>query len=347
MSMKEKMNSGNEAMTSTPELIRPVVMPDDGIEVVLDLIRASENTLLIKQFSFDHPDIIQEVLDAHSRGVLVRVMLNQKRADGRKDNEVTRQTFQDAGISVKWTNPKYPITHEKSVVVDNERALIATFNFTPKSFGQTRDYGVITENLDQVADIIACFVADWRRAGFNPAPDTGLFWSRQNSRRTMVEFLDAAKKTLDIQHPKLVDTTILERLLAAKERGVTIRFLCGGKNGISEYDLPDTLSSFRLMQHFNISLRKMPKPLRMHSKFILADGKEALLGSMNLCRDSFEYRRELGIHLRKGHALERFRASFEKDWSNSKSWEIPDALTALEVKFEDEEPVDDQEYSVD
>lgn len=344
--MKGEKNS-TSAQKNEPEMVRPIVMPEDGIGIVLDLIRSAQDTILIKQFSFDHPEIIQEVLDAQSRGVLVRVMLNQKRADGRRDNDGTKKTLHDAEISVKWTNPRYPITHEKTVIVDSERALISTFNFTPKSFGQTRDYGVITRNLSQVADMVACFVADWRRAGFNPALDTGLFWSRQNSRRTMIEFLDAAKKSLDIQHPKLVDATILERLIAAKERGVSIRFLCGGKSGISEYDLPDTLSSFRLLQHFGISIRKVPKPLRMHSKLIVADGKEALMGSMNLCRDSFEYRREVGIRLNKGLALDRFRATFEGDWAGAKTWEIPDALTALEVKLEEEEPAHDPEYSDD
>ncbi len=345
--MNGVINSGIETTPKEPDLVKAIVMPDDGIGIVLDLIHSSKDTLLIKQFSFDHPDIIQAVLDAKSRGVLIRVMLNEKRQDGRTENEKTREIFQNAGISVQWANPKYPITHEKSLVVDDERALIATFNMTPKSFGQTRDYGVITNNLNHVSEVISCFVADWRRAGFNPSPDTGLFWSRQNSRRTMVQFIDASRKTLDIQHPKLVDTTILERILAAKERGVAIRFLCGGKSGISEYDLPDTLSSFRLMQHFGISIRKMLKPLRMHSKIILSDGTEALLGSMNLCRDSFEYRRELGIRLKSGPALERFHAIFEKDWINAKHWNIPDALTALEVKVEEEEPVHDPEYSID
>jgi phosphatidylserine/phosphatidylglycerophosphate/cardiolipin synthase-like enzyme len=329
------------------DAIVPLVMPDDGIGPVLDLIRSAREILLIKQFSFDHPVILEEVLGAHARGILVRVMLNQKRADGRRDNDATRQTLLDAGISVRWTKPSYPITHEKTVVVDDQVALISTFNFTPKSFGQTRDYGVITSDINQVADIIACFVADWRRAGFNPAPDTGLFWSRQNSRRTIVEFLDNAKKTLDIQHPKLVDTTILERLLAAHERGVAIRFLCGGKSGISEYDLPDTLASFRLLQHFGIPIRKMTKPVRMHSKFIVADGKAALLGSMNLCRDSFEYRREIGIRLKRGAALNRFREVFEHDWAAAHPWEIPDALTALEIRIEEEEPEHDPGYTDD
>lgn len=333
--------------TGKEEMHHPLVMPEDGIEPVLSLIRSASEILFIKQFSLTHPDIIREAIAAHDRGVLVRVMLNQKRADGRRDNEETRQIFLNAGIEVKWSNPKQPICHEKTVIIDNERALLSTFNFNPKSFGQTRDYGLIISDIRQVADIVACFVADWRRSGFNPAPDTGLFWSPQNSRRTLIEFLDKAKVSLDIQHPKLVDTTVLERILAAKERGVKVRLLCGGKSGISEYDLPDTLASFRMLQHYGVSVKRMGKPLRMHSKCIFLDKKEAILSSMNLCRDSFEYRREIGIHLDNNRAFHRFAVMFETDWKNAKHWNIPDALTALEVRIEEEEHPYDPEYSID
>jgi phosphatidylserine/phosphatidylglycerophosphate/cardiolipin synthase-like enzyme len=91
----------------------------------------------------------------------------------------------------------------------------------------------------------------------------------------------------------------------------------------------------------------MTRPVRMHSKFIVADGKAALLGSMNLCRDSFEYRREVGIQLDKGSALRRFCGVFERDWNGARPWEIPDALTALETKVEDEGPPHDPEYTPD
>lgn len=329
------------------ELHQALVMPEDGIEPVLQLFRSANHILFVKQFSVTHPDIIREIIAAHDRGVLVRVMLNRKRADGRTDNEEARQIFLNAGIEVKWSNPKQPICHEKTVIIDNERALLSTFNCNPKSFGQTRDYGLIISDIRQVADIMACFVADWRRSGFNPAPDTGLFWSPENSRRTMIEFLDKATVNLDIQHPKLVDTTVLERILAAKERGVKVRLLCGGKSGISEYDLPDTLASLRLLQHYGITVKRMGKPLRMHSKCIFLDKKEALLSSMNLCRDSFEYRREIGIHLDDSTAFHRFFKTFETDWKNARNWNIPDALTALEVKIEEEEPPYDPEYTED
>ena len=44
-------------------------------------------------------------------------------------------------------------------------------------------------------------------------------WSSFHSRGQMAKVIDTAKKRLWIQHPKFVDAVILERLIAARERG--------------------------------------------------------------------------------------------------------------------------------
>ena len=49
----------------------------------------------------------------------------------------------------------------------------------------------------------------------------------------------------NVQHPKYVDAVILERLAAAADRGVKVHVLCGGKHGISEWDILDTFASLR------------------------------------------------------------------------------------------------------
>ena len=62
-------------------------------------------------------------------------------------------------MAVQWTSPAYVVTHEKSIVVDDRRALIATFNLVLKYFTETRDYGVITADPAQVAQVAAGFDA--------------------------------------------------------------------------------------------------------------------------------------------------------------------------------------------
>lgn len=123
-----------------------IVEPDDGVEPVRNLITSAEKSLLIKQFTFSEPTLLQAVTDRKNAGVEVRVMLNPKRSGGDRANDDTYDYFKKNGVRVQWANPKFYVTHEKSIVVDAETALIATFNLALKYFTQTRDYGVVTND---------------------------------------------------------------------------------------------------------------------------------------------------------------------------------------------------------
>ena len=139
-----------------------IVEPDDGVEPVRELIASAQNSLLIKQFTFTEDVLIDAVIERRNAGVDVRVMLNPARSGGDRANDETFQRFSDAGIAVKWSNPKFYVTHEKSIVADDRAALVATFNLCTKYFTLTRDYGVITYDPVHVAQIVEVFDADWQ-----------------------------------------------------------------------------------------------------------------------------------------------------------------------------------------
>lgn len=302
-----------------------IVEPEQGVAPIEAFIRSAKTSLLIKQFTFDQPRLLDAVEQAHAQGVDVRVMLNPHRSSGSRANDATYERLQKAGIAVKWTNPKFAVTHEKSIVVDKTRALIATFNLMDKYFTRTRDYGVVIVNPAQVAQVVEGFEADWHEREFHPHAASGLLWSNNNSRHLMCDFIDNARETLDIQHPKFVDATVLERILAARERDVKVRVLCGGRHGISDWDILDTFSSLRVMQRFGVKVHKQ-KNLRLHAKLLIADDKHALLGSMNIDRSAFDLRRELGVIIHDPVIVDGLRKVFEGDWESSRRYEAPDPL---------------------
>ena len=305
-----------------------IVQPDDGSAPVLDFIRLARKSLLLKQFTFTQPELMEAVVERKNAGVAVRVMLNPKRSSGDRANDATFEFFKSAGVAIKWANPEFYVTHEKSIVVDGHAALIATFNLCEKYFTVTRDYGVIVRELAKVAQVAEGFQADWdERKDWRPSPASGLLWSNINSRAAMSRFMDSARHSLDIQHPKFLDTTILDRILAAADRGVRVRVLCGGKHGISDCDILDTFSSLRMLHRSGIKVHKQ-KNLRLHAKLLLADQAHALVGSMNIDRSAFDLRRELGTQVSDPGVVARLFAVFEKDWDSSHRYEAPDPLDA-------------------
>ena len=322
-------------MVPTPRLI---VEPDDGLEPVRDFISSAQNTLLIKQFTFTEPSLVAATIDRHRAGVHVRVMLNAKRSGGDRANDDTYEELRKAGIDVQWSNPAFYVTHEKSIVVDGKAAMVATYNLMIKYFTLTRDYGIITYEPEHISQIIDVFNADWEHVEFTPQHDAGLLWSNSNSRNQMARFIDRATKTLLVQHPKFVDAVILDRLVDAAERGVEVKVLCGGKHGISDWDILDTFSSLRTLRRFGVKVRKQ-KNLRVHSKLIVVDGRQALVGSMNIDRSAFDLRRELGIIVDEPEIVDRLRRVFKSDWKSSHHYEAPDPLGHAEV-IEDDFPHD-------
>jgi phosphatidylserine/phosphatidylglycerophosphate/cardiolipin synthase-like enzyme len=311
--------------TNEPELIeQPIVQPDDSVFPVLGLISNAQSTLDIKQFSLTEPECVAAIIGAHRRGVMVRVMLNPKNTAGEPENNETFATLEAANVPVRWTNPAFLVTHEKSLIADGRRVLIHTFNLGHKYFTETRDVGVITQVPEVVAEVQACFNADWERLPFTPhVPE--LLWGPINGRLKMAQFIDSARHRLDVCHPRFVDTTILERLLAAHARGVHVRVLCGGKHGVKEWDLFDTLSSLRMLKQAQIKLNRM-KHLKVHIKLLIADNERALIGSMNIHRSAFTVRRELGVIVAGQETMNRVLRIFEEDWHKSHEYDPPDPL---------------------
>ncbi len=308
-----------------PLSTRLLVQPDDGVAAVRQFIESAQSSLLIKQFTFTEESLIQAAVDRRAAGVHVRVMLNPARSGGDRANDETFELFQNAGIAVQWSNPKFYVTHEKSIVVDGAWALVATFNLCTKYFTQTRDYGIITGHPQHVQQIIEVFDADWQHRDWVPTIYAGLLWSNSNSRYHMAQFIDSAGHRLDVQHPKYVDAVILDRLVSAAERGVKVHVLCGGRHGISDWDVLDTFASLRTLRRFGVKVHKQ-KNLRVHAKLLIADNENALVGSMNIDRSSFDLRRELGITTADPQVVQRLKGVFEADWTGSRQYDPPDPL---------------------
>ena len=301
-------------------------MPEDGIGSVHELFEAARRSLHIKMFTFDEPELVEATIAAHRRGVAVSVLLNPAKFSGMRMNDATYAAFREEGIRVDWTSPKFDVTHEKSMVIDQTLALISTFNFSPKYFGKTRDYGVLLDDPDVVTAILACFEADRRRLPYETQDQEGpLAWSNLNARRVVAGVIDGARKHLLIQHPKFNDDAILDRVLAAADRGVRVHVLCGGQQGIEDWDLLANLSSQRILLRAGVRLRKQHH-LRQHAKLLLADGERAMLGSMNIDTQAYDQRRELGVVFDDPAAVKHLKNRFTSDWHEAKRYKPDDPL---------------------
>ena len=308
-----------------------IVLPDDSARPIQAAIDAAARTLRVKMFAFSDPSLLKAVVAAKRRGVKVRVMLNPARRSGEHDNDATRKTLEHTGIEVKDANPAFALTHEKSMVVDDDTAFVKSLNWATKNLTETRDYAVVTRHSRDVAEILECFEADWRRHAFDPPPDSHLVWCPGPGRERICRFIDEARHRLFVQNERYQDMVVIERLVRAARRGVKVDVMARPPHTLKREKLVEGVGGLRILDDVGIKVHKL-KHLKLHGKVLLADGVAAMVGSINLAPGSLEGRRELSIEVRDGAVVDRLHHVVRHDWEHSHPLDLSDhgLLTDLE-----------------
>lgn len=310
-----------------------IVLPEDSNAEIINAISQAKRTLAIKMFIFNDSSLLREVIRAHGRGVNVRIMLNPQRRNGKKENDETRAALTEGGVQVKDSNPAFDLTHEKSMVVDNQIAFVQSFNWDSDAFSSSRDYAVITSHESEVADILACFDADWDRVEFVPR-EPSLIWCVGNGRQRLGEFIDRTQHSLWIQNERFQDPVIIEHLVRARRRGVRLHIIARPLHKLKKEKLAEAASGLRILEDVGAKVHTL-KHVKVHGKLLFADEDRAIIGSINLAPGSFDSRRELAIETTKGHLMEQIHDILRADWTMSRSMDLSDEGLLEELKKRD------------
>jgi len=300
-----------------------IVLPDDSAKPIVDALNAARRSVQIRMFLFTDPTMLDTVVAAKKRGVVVRVMLNPARRDGTSDNDETRKKLVAAGIEVRDSNPGFALTHQKSMVIDEQTGFVESLNWETRDLTETRDYAVTTTHGIEVEEMIACFEADWNRQEFAPRGESRLIWCPNNGRERIADFIEAAKHSLWLQNERYQDTVIIERLVRAMRRGVRVHILARPPHTLKKDKLMEGVGGLRIMHDVGAKVHAL-KGMKLHAKMIVADDKRAVIGSINLAPGSFDARRELAIETDSHRVIKRLVKVAEYDWEHSKPIDLTD-----------------------
>ena len=312
-----------------------IVLPDDSAKPIISAIDRAARSLRVKMFVFSDRTLLKAVVAARRRGVKVRVMLNPARRNGEQENEATRKALERADIDVKDASPAFDLTHEKSMVVDDETAFVKSLNWTTKNLTDTRDYAVVTTRPHDVSEIIECFEADWHRHHFAPGAASHLVWCPGPGRDRICEFIDAARHTLFVQNERFQDMVVIEHLIRATRRGVKVHLMARPPHTLKKDKLVEGVGGLRIMDDVGIKVHKL-KHLKLHGKMLLADGVAAIVGSINFAPGSLDGRRELAIEVRNEGVVDRLHEVAHHDWGHSHALDLSDEglLADLEERID-------------
>jgi phosphatidylserine/phosphatidylglycerophosphate/cardiolipin synthase-like enzyme len=308
-----------------------IVLPDDAAAALIDPINAATRSLNIRMFLFTDSTLLDAVIAARHRGVHVRVMLNPARRDGKADNEAARKMLGAAGIDVRDSCPTFALTHQKSMVVDDEVGFIESLNWETRDLTETRDYAVMTTKKAEVAEMVKCFNLDFMHLPFEPYEKSDLIWCPNNGRERIAAFIDSTKQTLFIQNERYQDTVIIERVVRAVNRGVKVHIMARPSHKLKTEKLIEGVGGLRILEDVGAKIHRM-KHLKLHGKMLLADDKRAIVGSINLTPGSFDARRELAVETDSRHVVERLADVSHHDWKHSHALDLSDEGLLAELE---------------
>lgn len=182
-----------------------IVSPDTAYRGILGLISSATSRLLVEQLYIDPAwvgknQIMDELIDAASRGVKVRVLLDQTFVDtsDTRNNSMTVDALntqaRELGIDLEARlisdYHDLGVLHNKGVIAD-DRVLVSSINWVDASVFQNREIGLIISSSSMAAFFADFFWNDW--AVDPDPPSIRLPWNNLTLSEGQPLLLDATK----------------------------------------------------------------------------------------------------------------------------------------------------------
>jgi cardiolipin synthase len=310
----DPVDAGPDAVACDPQRPRTtapsaVIGPASLEDRVLALIGGATMSIDVQMYSFTSTRVADALIAADTPSLPVRVLLD----GGQNENSAIRTRLTSGGVEVKDAPAGFVNAHAKYLVVDRQRALVASGNFTLAGLDDQRNYALEDRDPDDVADLAAVFTADWTG---QPATVgcTRLVVTPGEGRLRIQTLIAEARTSLDVALYYLSDTSIRAALQTARNRGVTVRVLLAATS-----EIPENGTTATTLTQSGIAVRTLANPT-MHAKVIIADGAAALVGSHNMSATSLRDNREVGLIVREPVAVGPVVSQFTADWNNATPW---------------------------
>ncbi|MEB3198068.1 MAG: phosphatidylserine/phosphatidylglycerophosphate/cardiolipin synthase family protein [Candidatus Sericytochromatia bacterium] len=151
----------------------------DTKKVLIEAIQGAKRSVHVAIFEFGDVEVAQALVAAYKRNVDVRVLADKnanyhKYLDAFKSlklygtpNLLTANILRDAGVPIKWYVPQVEDQelHMKLALIDGERALVGSTNYTYQAFRTFRETNLDLLSPSVSSELEAMFERDWTQRG--------------------------------------------------------------------------------------------------------------------------------------------------------------------------------------
>lgn len=288
---------------------RLIVEPDAGREPLLALIQQARSSIHLVMYGFTDETLAHALLRAQRQGKQVQVLLESEPYKSAHENDAIVRQLQTQPIQLQWAAKTFKLTHQKTLVIDEQTAAILTFNFTHSSFTTERNFALVVTDPAAVQEIQQVFQADWAR---HPTlmQQARLVWSPENSRAKILAFLHSAHTGIRMYAPDISDYHLIGTLAKLARKGIQIEII----TSVNPQKIHN--KKFNYLKRSGVLIHNS-KNYFIHAKAIMIDGQHALLGSINFTKPSIDENRELAVITDDPEVLRTLTQTFATDWQST------------------------------
>lgn len=304
-----------------------IIEPDMGTKPLLDAIHATQHSLDLVMYGFTEPSLLNAILAKKKQGKTVKIILEASPYKAEQENNKTITALNHYNVTWQGNIPPFRLIHQKTLIIDDDKAIIMTFNFTHSTFKNERNFGLVIDDPKRVQAINTIFNADWNHIPVNNT-NADIIISPDNSRNSLSSLIQHAKHSIKIYAQGLNDYKMIGALANAARRSVDVQI-------ITSNNLRDKQAAYLQKAGVNIHYTKK---IIIHAKVMIIDNQMAVIGSINLTRSSLEDNRELSVITRDAEVIAQLNKIYAQDWENQtalkhtniQQW-MPDKRTVKQV----------------
>lgn len=166
----------------------------------------------------------------------------------------------------------------------------------------------------------------------------------------LIEKINGAQKSIHIASFEFDLTPVAQALIAAKQRGVDVRWVTDDENGLGADEDPGR-GQFAMLQNAGIEVKADARSALMHNKFWIFDGETAWTGSTNITVSGVFQQNNNTIVIHSPEVAAIYEREFEEMWAGKFGPKSPSTAdqqsvnvngTPIQVYFSPEDKVLDR-----
>ena len=279
---------------TTPHLGKAHAAKEHPETVLKNMIDRSSGEILGAFYELSSPVIIASLVNAHKRGVDVKMVIDTDNMHEKEFREII-----SAGIPVV-DDQRSGIMHNKFCIIDGDTVWTGSYNLT-KNGGFRNNNNAIVVYSKELADIFRAEFFEMfthrvfgNRKEYMPLPFlsnkyyvaiqgtsiNAYFSPDDNIERIIIKRLRKAKKNIHFMAFSFTSDGIGEEIIRAHKRGVLVKGIFEKRGTGTRY------SEFVKMKLEGVPVVRDKNPYAMHHKVIIIDEKIVITGSYNYSKSA-------------------------------------------------------------